>query len=456
MSGKQRPSVKQSRRYQAANEQADHVRQGDGVLAEAENANREPSAVRSPDDAKSSDMSGMPVEHAVAGPRHEPTSYVPADKRRAIGMTPARSYRRKTSPLAMIGRTLAGLLVLAMLAVVVTLGVLTITEYRPADTESVSVAHPAGAVLKPGQQLNLVTWNVGYCGLSSEADFFMDGGKGVRATSSDQVNGNLENIKKVLAEQNPDVMFLQEVDVDSARTYRIDEGQEFSEAFAHMGYSSAFAVNHLVSYIPYPWPPLGQMYAGIQTETRLAANSATRIQLPTPFKWPVRLANLKRCLLVERIPVVDSDKELVLVNAHLEAYDDGEGKAAQTRQLVQLLQREYDKGNYVIAAGDFNQTFSNVDTSAYPLSQDEGIWHPGTIDEGSFQEGWQPLMDADVPTCRSLDRPLNADDPDFQYYVIDGYICSENVQVDETKTVDTGFAFSDHNPVKLTATLIED
>ena len=50
------------------------------------------------------------------------------------------------------------------------------------------------------------------------------------------------------------------------------------------------------------------------------------MQLPCPFSWPTRIANLKRCLLVERIPIADSDKELVLVNLHLEAYDDGEGK----------------------------------------------------------------------------------------------------------------------------------
>lgn len=47
------------------------------------------------------------------------------------------------------------------------------------------------------------------------------------------------------------------------------------------------------------------------------------------------------------------------------AYDDGEGKLAQTKMLSDLLQKEVEKGNYVIAAGDFNQSFSNVDTGAY-------------------------------------------------------------------------------------------
>ena len=35
-----------------------------------------------------------------------------------------------------------------------------------------------------------------------------------------------------------------------------------------------------------------------------------------------------------RVPIEGTDRELVLVNLHLEAYDDGEGKIAQTRQLL--------------------------------------------------------------------------------------------------------------------------
>lgn len=52
------------------------------------------------------------------------------------------------------------------------------------------------------------------------------------------------------------------------------------------------------------------------------------------------MANLKRCLLVSRISVEGTDREFVLVNLHLEAYDDGEGKIAQTRQLAALLEAE--------------------------------------------------------------------------------------------------------------------
>lgn len=373
----------------------------------------------------------------------------------ARGMIPATGYKRKVGTCHMVGRIIGILFILTLLAVMLVVGGLTLTEYRPADTEEVAVNYPASGIVEQGQQMSLLTWNAGYAGLSDEADFFMDGGKSVVSVSEGGVKDNLANIERVVAEQNPDIVFLQELDVDSSRSYHIDESEEVGSAFSTAGYGNAFATNYLVSYVPYPIPPLGQVYSGIQTGTRFVVDSATRVQLPCPFRWPVRVVNLKRCLLVERIPIADSDKELVLINLHLEAYDNGEGKAAQTEQLVRLMQREYDKGNYVIAGGDFNQTFSNVDTSAYPV-QGEGYWQCGSIDADSFAEGWQLLMDASVPTCRSLDRAYDASDGSFQYYMIDGYICSPNVLVNELVTIDTGFDYSDHNPVRMTITLSDE
>ena len=193
--------------------------------------------------------------------------------------------------------------------------------------------------------------------------------------------------------------------------------------------------------------------AGIMTFTTWPVRYAERIQLPVPFSWPVRTVNLKRCLDVERIPVEGSEKELVLVNLHLEAYDDGEGKAEQTKMLRDLLQEEAEKGNYVIAGGDLNQTFSNVDSSRYPTLEDR--WQPGIIDTSEFGNGWQFIMDTAVPSCRSLDQPYDgADTESFQYYLIDGFIVSDNIAVDECRAKDLRFENSDHEPVLMTVRLL--
>ena len=217
-------------------------------------------------------------------------------------------------------------------------------------------------------------------------------------------------------------------------------------------YSSAFAYNYKVKYVPYPVPTLGKVESGIATFSKTEVASAERYQLPVPFSWPVRTANLKRGLLVSHIPIEGSDKELVIVNLHLEAYDSGEGKIAQTKMLSEVLKEERETGDYVIAGGDFNQIFSSADENAYPPNPE--LWTPGEIDVDQFDKGYQFIMDEKTPTCRSLDRPLEGADPEnFQYYLIDGFIVSDNIKVDRAETLDLGFKVTDHNPVVMELTL---
>ena len=45
-----------------------------------------------------------------------------------------------------------------------------------------------------------------------------------------------------------------------------------------------------------------------------------------------------------RLPIENSEKELVLINLHLEAYDDGEGKIAQTNMLKEIMKEKASKG----------------------------------------------------------------------------------------------------------------
>ena len=118
--------------------------------------------------------------------------------------------------------------------------------------------------------------------------------------------------------------------------------------------------------------------------------------------------------------------------------------------LKDIMNSEADKGNYVIVAGDFNQTFSNIDISKYPVH--EGRWEAGTINVEDFGDRFTFCYDDTNPTCRSLDKAYADADKDpqnFQYYMLDGYIVSNNVSVNEVQTVDTGFKCSDHNPVTM-------
>lgn len=338
-------------------------------------------------------------------------------------------------------KIILGILATILIALAVFILYLSITEYRPKDSQTAEYVSVRSENVKSVEdELTIYSWNIGYAGLDAGTDFFMDGGTKVNPKQED-VQNNLDAITEFIGTQQADAWLLQEVDVDSARTGHLNELSAIAQSYDG---SYGLAYNYKCDFVPIPWPPIGKMASGIATFTNHSVKgSFTRVALPCPFSWPVSIANLKRCLLVTRLAVEGSDKEVVLINLHLEAYDDGEGKLAQTKLLVELLQQEYRKGNYVIAGGDFNQTFPGS-LGIYPVRDD--VWTPGTLGEDDLPESFAYAYDLSHATCRSLNAPLG---DDSQMYVIDGFIVSSNVQVDAVETVDLGFANSDHNPVKL-------
>ena len=344
-----------------------------------------------------------------------------------------------------LGKGVLILLGAVVLLALLLVGYLTVTEYRPAELEAVEVqrrseAQPLSAA-RAAEGLTILSWNVGYGDLDASSDFFMDGGARVRNHQDGTAAWNCLEMRDLIQSLAPDFCLLQEVDVDSARSGNVDQRFLFALGAAN----NTFALNYRCAFVPFPLPPIGKVESGLCTVSDWAVASAERVALPCPFSWPVSAANLKRGLLVNRVPLEGSDKELVLIDLHLEAYDDGSGKLAQTEKLWELLEAEYAKGNYVIAGGDYNQSFPGS-RELYPI-QNPKKWTPGLLSEADLAPGWQYACDLSVPTCRLLDAPY---DPAItQHYVIDGYILSPNVALESVETLDEGFAWTDHNPVLL-------
>ena len=138
----------------------------------------------------------------------------------------AASIARKT------GKVIGIIVAILIVFVLALVAFLTVAEYNPPATQEIEIHGMARETIEPGQSLSVVTWNAGYGGLSKQADFFMDGGDGVRTVSHDGVLANLTGIEDELAALDPDFIFLQEVDQDSERTYGINERARLAAAFA--------------------------------------------------------------------------------------------------------------------------------------------------------------------------------------------------------------------------------
>ena len=324
------------------------------------------------------------------------------------------------------------------------------TTLKVKDTESMKVDGNITTKVSKDNQIKLLTWNMGYGALDERQDCYWDGGKGVRGESKDVVKENVSALKNKIQELNPDIFFIQEADRDSKRSYYVNEYDSFKESFNN-NYESSFAPNFKAGVVPLPlYNMTGKVDAGIATFSKFDLVDSTRIQLPIPFSWPMSLFNLKRCLLVNRLPIEGSDKQVVIINLHLEAYDDGEGKAKQLAMLMDLMQEEYDKGNYVIAGGDFNQTFSTTNYQKYPKIDE---WVCPVIDASNYPN-FTFKMDDSIPTCRSLSKPYyDSDKANHQHWMIDGFIVSNNITINSLQTLDLGFKNTDHNPVNMSITL---
>lgn len=328
------------------------------------------------------------------------------------------------------------------------IGYLSIKEYKPNEVEQVAVTS-GNQSLQLNNDISLLTLNIGYAGLSSQEDFFMDGGKNVQPKTKQLVEDNLTGITNMLKDHPSTIYLLQEVDLDSKRSYHINQVDALEKS---LNTSASFSYNFNVPYVPFPLPPIGKVQSGIATLTDLKMDEAKRIALPNPFSWPVRMANLKRALLETRFPINGSDKELVVFNLHLDAYDNGQGKIDQSKLLNKVLKQEFDKGNYVIAGGDFNQVFEGSQT--FPNTGQEG-WKPGHIKKSDIPSHFTFSYDDTYPSVRVLNHAFTGDYDTSQVYVIDGFIVSDNITIKQTKSFDYQFRYTDHHPVQITIQLQE-
>lgn len=338
-----------------------------------------------------------------------------------------------------------------------------IFEYRPEDITVLDVtdnlADEDSNYVNADNSLTVLTFNIGYASLSETEDFVMDGGEKGRMDSASEVQDNLDGITSILENNPADLYLLQEVDIDSNRSYNINQLVHFQDA---LGKSSVLAYNYRCIFVPFPLSfsqMMGKVNSGIVTFSDFYTESAERHQLPGSFAWPVSLANLKRAMLITKYPIKNSDKYLVVINVHLSAYDDGTMRLQEMEALKAIMLEEYESGNYVLVGGDFNQTFPEAVTINEDLTYDyfyelknEELWQAYPMEEEWFIDNdFSFGVDITTPTCRLLNKPYNQTDlENNQYYVIDGFIVSNNLNIDLIETLDKDFVFSDHNPVKIT------
>ena len=338
------------------------------------------------------------------------------------------------------------LCVILAMAITYVLYVVLSSRRLPETMELTAEGMSALPKAKTGETYTIVSQNCGFGAYSPDFTFFMDGGKESWAKSKEAVLENTDAAVREIQTFRPDFVLLQEVDTDSTRSYHVDQVQRIAEQFP--GFGQVYAVNYHSAFLLYPFTqPHGASNSGILTLSRYTVAEASRESLEVA-KGLSQYLDLDRCFSVSRLPL-ENGKELVLYNVHTSAYGGSdEIRTSQITEIVQSMEEEYKKGNYCVCGGDFNHDFTGNSTQILNGEVDHDFGWAQPFPAELLPEGISRCLaygdEQLIPSCRNCDVPYG---PDCQTFVVDGYLVSANVTVEELHNIDTGFAYSDHNPV---------
>lgn len=318
------------------------------------------------------------------------------------------------------------------------------TDYKPPLKESLSVENQPNehAVVSDSSEFSILIWNIGYAGLGAKEDFFYDGGKKTRAERGDYEEYKNSILKFLENQKATDFIMIQEVDIDSKRTFRDNQMSLLSSVLDHHYYS--FARNYDVKFVPVPiFKPLGKVDAGMATFSRFKPHKVERIGFDVNFVWWKRIFMLDRCFIASHYKI--GDKKLLMINIHNSAFDDDNIlKPVELQTIKDYALAAYQEGAYVIMGGDWNQNPPNFKPSDYP-SEWNVIAFDEEMPEDLMGNDWQWVYAKDKPTQRFLNEVFTKGKTTTS--LLDYFLVSPNVEVLEINILPDNFENSDHMPV---------
>lgn len=272
--------------------------------------------------------------------------------------------------------------------------------HRIEDNKSLSVESHTETkqTLTTGKQYSAITYNIGFGAYTPDFSFFMDGGKSSWAKSKKSVLKTVKNAGNLTKSYNPDFALIEEVDLNSTRSYHVNEYSILKKCLKN--YDTVFAQNYDSAFLFYPFTqPHGSSKAGLALFSRYPIKDSLRRSLPISTSYN-KFFDLDRCYSVSRIPV-DNGKYLVIFQLHMSAYGNSDKiRKGQIRMLPEHFSFCMDQ-----------------------LPKKENLWN----------------------SSRNADMKYI---PGKTYTVtLDGFIISDNVKCDMYKNINTGYSYSDHDPV---------
>jgi endonuclease/exonuclease/phosphatase family metal-dependent hydrolase len=279
-----------------------------------------------------------------------------------------------------------------------------------------ALMYEASAPVVPDQApttLKVMTWNVKFGG--GRIDFFFDCFGDRVLMSSAEVEGNIEAIAAVVRDVDPDVLLVQEIDINSRRGDFLDQLQLLldSTPLNYAAYGSQWRADYV------PSDGLGAIDSGSAILSRWPLGEAERVALPlrTDQDGLTRYFYLRRNYLRAQLSLPGRDP-LWVVNIHTDAYGKDGTKRAQIDLFHEELVRLGADGGRVIGGGDLNAIPpGSTETGDFPDSVCEDVEFQ--TDDYAEEADWLDALYADFTSAITLEE-YAADNAVHYTHTVDG------------------------------------
>lgn len=203
--------------------------------------------------------------------------------------------------------------------------------------------------------LNIATWNIKFGG--GRIDFFFDCHGDRVLMKGSEVNENMAGVAAKVRQMNPDVIFLQEADVDSKRSAYVDQVQYLLD-HTDLNYA-VYASQWQADYVPSDG--VGQVNSGNAILSKYPMDNAERIALPLIAEQSgiVQYFYLRRNIITADLTI--NNKTVKLMNTHTSAYS-SDGTKKEQLEIIKAKAAELDAaGTKFILGGDFNNLPPNTE-----------------------------------------------------------------------------------------------
>lgn len=201
----------------------------------------------------------------------------------------------------------------------------------------------------PTDTLVIMTWNIKFAG--GRIDFFFDCYGDRTLMKKEEVLANLDGLAAKINQVNPDILFLQEADVQSKRCAYVDNVQYLLD-HTDLNYA-VYASQWKADYVPSDG--IGRANSGNAILSRWKIGSAIRVALPllTEKDALSKYFYLRRNYLKAIVEIPQKDP-LHVLTIHSEAYSHDGTKKKQIDRFYAELAALDSAGTVFVAGGDFN------------------------------------------------------------------------------------------------------